>query len=108
MPHPSNPLDDLRARSFNREHVHPRGGLDEVWFVLSSSPFAVAMRTSQRVGRLSDGFFLFPVLPLFWYACRARVVRRYCTRFGRSFGAAMESVFAQCLPFGTVYACKVS
>ena len=54
MPHPSNPVDDISARSYNREHgrfVRSRGRLDRV-----SSPSSewIEVRTSELGVRLMD------------------------------------------------------
>lgn len=55
MPHPSNPLDDIRARSSHREHV-----LREEDSMTFGRPLLCALRGArracQRAGRLSDGF----------------------------------------------------
>ena len=32
LPHPSNPLDDNHAHSFDREHGSAQLGLEDVWF----------------------------------------------------------------------------
>ena len=54
MPHPSNPVDDISARSYNREHgrfVRSRGRFDRV-----SSPSSewIEVRTSELGVRLMD------------------------------------------------------
>jgi len=58
LPHPTNPLDDICAHSFNREHgFRASGSLDDVWFVRRQVLVSVLTLTSQRVERSSDGFY---------------------------------------------------
>ena len=56
MPHPSSPLDDIRARSFDREHgstsVESRGRL----VLRFAKLLAALVNQNHRVERLSDGF----------------------------------------------------
>ncbi|KIK24753.1 hypothetical protein PISMIDRAFT_677835 [Pisolithus microcarpus 441] len=58
MPHPSSPLDDIRTRSFDREHGLTFGGTSRTF----GSVFCWAARSladqSQRAECLSDGFLL--------------------------------------------------
>ena len=54
MPHPSNPLDDIRAGSLYREHG-PSQGLEDVWLVSGAAPAKDALDSGQRAQRLSDG-----------------------------------------------------
>ncbi|KAJ6616667.1 hypothetical protein B0H10DRAFT_1379673, partial [Mycena sp. CBHHK59/15] len=56
MPHPSNPLDDFHAHSFNREHGPARAGSRGRLVFLSLVLARALRRGSQRVERLSDGF----------------------------------------------------
>jgi len=54
MPHPSNPLDDIRAGSLYREHGLLRG-LEDVWLVSGAAPAKDVLDSGQRAQRLSDG-----------------------------------------------------
>jgi hypothetical protein len=57
MPHPSIPLDDFRAHSFNREHG-PRERVSRTFGSLSVCARKGHAEENQRVERLSDGIFL--------------------------------------------------
>jgi len=54
MPHPSNPLDDIRAGSLYREHGFFRS-LEDVWLVSVAAPAKDASDSGQRAQRSSDG-----------------------------------------------------
>ncbi|KJA17657.1 hypothetical protein HYPSUDRAFT_46131 [Hypholoma sublateritium FD-334 SS-4] len=47
MPHSSYLRDDIRARSFYREHGFPLGSLEDVWAVRATHASAVT-RSAQR------------------------------------------------------------
>ena len=58
MPHPSNPVDDIAVRSYNRE-LRPRSprGLEDVWIAASFLPSGwVGARTSELDVCLMDLF----------------------------------------------------
>jgi hypothetical protein len=60
MPHPSIPLDDFRAHSFNREHG-PRSRVSRTFGLLSIRARKSCLEEDRRVERLSDGI-LFSLL----------------------------------------------
>ncbi|KAJ7132137.1 hypothetical protein C8R44DRAFT_698438, partial [Mycena epipterygia] len=57
MPHPSIPLDDFRAHSFNREHGPARAG-SRGRLVADVCARKGHSEVDQRVERLSDGIYL--------------------------------------------------
>ncbi|KAL4078257.1 hypothetical protein V8B97DRAFT_1936215 [Scleroderma yunnanense] len=56
MPHPSNPIDDIRAHSFDREHGLAFGGISRTFGFVFAMLLAASVNQNQRVECLSDGF----------------------------------------------------
>ncbi|KIK76710.1 hypothetical protein PAXRUDRAFT_169066 [Paxillus rubicundulus Ve08.2h10] len=56
MPYPSNPLDDIRAHSFDREHGLRSGGISRTFGSVLRWAACSSVSRNQRDERLSDGF----------------------------------------------------
>ncbi len=64
MPHPSIPLDDIRAHSYNREHGL-REQVSRTFGLFSVCAREGRAEGDQRVERSSDGIFFSPYLVRF-------------------------------------------
>jgi hypothetical protein len=75
MPHPSIPLDDFRAHSFNREHG-PRERVSRTFGFLSGCARKGHSEENERVERLSDGILIYASL----YSCLVLSANAFCSR----------------------------